>query len=230
MLEFIISIKKELILLSFDSMTKVLRHPLFISLYFICCVSAFFYWDKPIALYIHTKNMNDFKVFLEIATHLGSNKIYLVGLILLALIFRFVTQNRLWEMRTWFLWLCIFIPNLICTGLKIILGRARPELLFEQGLYGFYGFHDIRPYWSFPSGHTTTAMSLVFGLSILFPRYWLAFFTTGLMIVSTRLMLTQHYLSDLMVATYLAFIEVYFLFYLLKKYQFGQKQGVFNQQ
>ena len=111
-------------------------------------------------------------------------------------------------MRSWVLLLCVLIPNIISLALKILLGRARPELLFDQSLYGFYGLHFVRPFWSFPSGHTTTVVGLVLGLMLIFPRHFYAFIVAGLLVISTRVFLTDHYLSDVLGTSYLVLFEV----------------------
>jgi len=96
--------------------------------------------------------------------------------------------------------------------LKVIFGRARPDMLFNDQLYGFYGLQTHAQFWSFPSGHTTTVMGFVFGLCALFPRHCVAFILTGLIVVSTRILLTHHFLSDVLIASYLALLEVGLLY------------------
>jgi len=83
--------------------------------------------------------------------------------------------------------------------------------------FGFYGFKTSYDYWSFPSGHTTTIMSLAFGLSVLFPRYWVILVSSAVVVALSRVLLIQHYLSDVIVATYLALIEVTILVCFLRK-------------
>ncbi|MCP0914327.1 phosphatase PAP2 family protein [Legionella sp. 27cVA30] len=169
---------------------------------------AFLYLDKPIALYFHEVDLRSNLAILNWITKVGLGGFYLVSLVLLALYFRFVARNYKWEVRVWFLWLCVAFPSLICLGLKIALGRARPSLLFEEQLYGFYGLQTQSTFWSFPSGHSTTIMGLVFGLSILFPRYGYAWIAAGLFVAISRILLTHHYLSDVLIAAYLALLEV----------------------
>ena len=98
------------------------------------------------------------------------------------------------------------------------LGRARPILLFQKQFYGFYGFHFDHNFWSFPSGHATTIMGLSFGLSILFPRYVKYFMLLGILVMTTRVILTQHFLSDVLIAAYLCLIEVGIIYYLISRY------------
>ena len=169
---------------------------------------SYFFLDRPIAEYFH---LVDFKINMEVIgwlTKLGSNALYLGPLFILALFFRYLYCNKKWEVRVWFLWLCVLIPDLICLLLKIVFGRARPLLFFNEHLYGFYWMKWDVPYWSFPSGHTTTIMGFIFGLSILFPRYFYELVLLGLMVVLSRVFLTEHYLSDVLASSYLVLVEL----------------------
>jgi membrane-associated phospholipid phosphatase len=178
---------------------------------------SFFYVDKSLAIYLHALHLSEHYPFLDAITILGESKLYLVSFFLLALLFRYGIRRVRWEASAWFLWLCVLVPNLICLVLKVLLGRARPELWFQDQLFGFYGFQHQSSFWSFPSGHTTTIMGLIWGLSILFPRYVWIYGIIGFVVVVSRLLLLQHYLSDVMIAAYLALLEVGVLWLLLRQ-------------
>lgn len=192
----------------FDSLFKTMtRVPIAMST-ILLIVLSFFYFDKPVAYFFHAMNLKQQLPIVSWITHLGIGAVDMSGLCLMALFFRYVYRNQQWERRSWFLLLCVLIPNIICLILKLLLGRARPELLFEQSLYGFYGLHANSQFWSCPSGHTTTVAGLMFGLSIVFPRYIVAFILSGLVIIATRVFLTDHYLSDVLATAYLTLLEV----------------------
>ena len=171
-------------------------------------VFSYFFLDKPIALYFHAIDAKINFVTLVWLTKIGSNVLYLGPLFILALFFRYLYPDKLWELRVWFLWLCVLIPDLICLLLKVAFGRARPFLLFNEHIYGFYGMTWHAPYWSFPSGHTTTIMGFVFGLCFLFPRYFYGLMILGLMVIFSRIFLTEHYLSDVLASSYLTVAEI----------------------
>ena len=190
-------------------------------------VLSFFYVDKPLAYYLQRLDLKDNFYPLTWLTQLGSiNKCFAI-LLSLALFFRYIKHNKNAELRTWFLILCVFLTSMICLVLKMVLGRARPELLFSDHLYGFYGFATHRYFWSLPSGHTSTIMGLVFGLIILFPRFIIAFLIVGMIVVASRVLLTQHFLSDVLTAMYLALLEIGLLvrFLLHKKYLIKKPNG-----
>ncbi len=192
---------------------------------------SFFFLDRPIAFFFHALDSKTKLPFLSIFTKLGSNVFYFGPLFILAVCFRYIFKNKKWETRIWFLWFCVLISNVICFALKVSLGRARPFLWFDSDLYGFYWMKLQPRFWSLPSGHTTTVMSLLFGLCILFPRYFYAFMMLGVMVVFSRIILTEHYLSDVLVASYLALVEIGLLlvFFRLKSTQaYNLLKGTLN--
>lgn len=203
----------------FDRVLKIMIKPWVAISFFAFVMFAFFYIDQPLADYFHNldfKKTLPFLALLSWLTKLGLGSIYLLGFLVIALFFRYIHKNRQWEARSWFLWLCILIPSTICLCLKVCLGRARPRMLFDGQWYGFYGFKTNPFFWSFPSGHTTTIIGLVFGLSILFPRYGYAFIFSGLMVASSRILLIHHYLSDVLATSYLTLLEIGGMLYWLR--------------
>ena len=192
----------------FDRSLKTMLQPWVAISWLSFVVLSFFYLDEPIARFFYELDLRSKLPVLYWLTNLGVGEFYIAGLFLLAMFYRYVRPNQLKQTRSWFLWLCIIFPYVVCLVLKVCLGRARPELLFSHHIYGFFGLHFQHMYWSFPSGHTTTIMGLVFGFIVLFPRYCYLFFFAGLMVVSTRVLLTNHYLSDVLMTSYLTLLEI----------------------
>jgi len=180
-------------------------------------VLSFLFIDQPLATYLYSLRLGINYPFLNWITNVGLGGVYFVSLFSLALFFRYIVKRADWEARAWFLWLCVVVPSLVCFCLKMLLGRSRPKLLFNDDLYGFYFFKTHAPFWSFPSGHSTTIMGLVFGLSILFPRYGYRFMFLGAVVAISRVLLTHHFLSDVLTASYLALLEVGLLYCVLRQ-------------
>ena len=201
----------------FEQGLNVMTKPWVAISYLSFIVLSFFYIDKSLAYHFHAMALDAQYPWLSWVTELGKNAIYIVLLPLLAMFFRKIRVSVLWEARCWFLWLCVLVPNVICFILKVGLGRARPELLFSNAYYGFYGPHASSTFWSCPSGHTTTLMGLVVGLTLLFPRFAYAFLVSGLLLVSTRVLLTDHFLSDVLLSGYLVIVEIGIMQYFLRK-------------
>lgn len=207
----------------FERLLRVMTNPWMAISYSVLVILSFFYLDQPIAYYFHAIDLKHNFSILNWFTHLGSNTLWIALLFLLALFFRYIKRNKTYEMRMWFLWVCVLLPNMICTLLKITLGRARPELLFSDHMYGFYGLQTQKLFWSLPSGHTSTVTGLVFGLMVLFPRYTYAFILAGCALIGSRIVLTHHFLSDVLVAAYLTLLEIGVIVWWLYRKQYLKK-------
>lgn len=164
---------------------------------------SFFYLDRWVAAFFH----EHFPVYLNHVAFLGSGWLYIVAFALMSSFFWFIYPNKKWRNRFAGLCISVFIPYVICGVLKVLLGRARPELWFSDHLFGFFGFHMHDLYWSFPSGHTTTLMSVAMGIGVIFPRALYYLIALALVCALSRVMLTFHYLSDVLGSAYLVGIE-----------------------
>jgi len=202
---------------TFSRFLKFMTKPLVVVICLLTIILCILYVDKPLAEFLNSMNLRTNFSFLNWFTKLGLGIVYFVLLFIAALFFRYVRKNRLWEERMWFLWLSVIVPSTICVFLKVMLGRARPSLWFESKYYGFFGLQYHAPYWSFPSGHTTTIMGLALGLCVIFPRYCYTFLITGFLVAASRVLLTHHYLSDVLTASYITFLEVGLLLWVLEK-------------
>jgi membrane-associated phospholipid phosphatase len=200
----------------FERWLDAMKKPWIIACLIGIVILSFLYADRAIAYYFNEFDLRHTFPVIHWITLLGVNLFYLVFLLLLTVFFRFFYPKKEWAKKTFFLWLCVVIPATICTVLKLLLGRARPELLINDHMYGFYGFNSHHAFWSMPSGHTTTVMGLAFGLSILYPRYRYVYLSIALIVALMRVLLLDHYLSDVLVASLLAFYEVALISYALK--------------
>lgn len=137
----------------------------------------------------------------ELLTKLGTSTWYIVFSLLLYLYWRGREAGR---SNAALLILSTTVSSGILVDIvKVIFGRARPQLYADDRLYGFFwGRFDVL-YRSFPSGHATTAMAVWLAFALLFPRYRLWLITVGILIASSRVILSQHYLSDILVGGWL---------------------------
>lgn len=192
----------------FDRLYNICKNPVFVIFFVGLMVVFYFFIDASLAEKFNANRLDVNYPLLVWITNLGLGAIYFGGLFLLALFYQYVKKNENIARNLWFLWLCEIATNSICLLLKIIIGRTRPDFLFEKGMYGFYPLKTNAHFWSLPSGHTTTIMTFVLGLSILLPRYGWLLIIGGFLVSLTRVLLTNHYLSDVFVAFYLAVIEI----------------------
>lgn len=162
----------------------------------LVCV-AYVCWDIPL-VYICRGLGRPLLDATEWITMAGESRWYFMIFVPALLIFWLIVKNKKWSIRIFFLLVCISASGLINLLLKWIAGRNRPVNLFDHGLFGFDFFETGYALNSFPSGHTVTVFSLAAALTILFPRYGAWAFLPAAVIAASRVMLTSHYLSDVM--------------------------------
>jgi membrane-associated phospholipid phosphatase len=196
---------------SFTKFLAIVRSPWFLILVVAFCSVSYFYLDRNLALSIRYSISNHTFLTAEKLAKFGKGDIYFIVLPLLVLLFKFILKNRKWTKNCLFLLTAITVPSLLGLLIKIIFGRGRPKLLFDDNLYGFNLFHTQAAYLSFPSGHSILITALMMGLAFLFTRYWLIFVTVFLLISFSRIVVSAHYLSDVIGGMYLSILVVSWL-------------------
>ncbi len=143
-------------------------------------------------------------------TRLGEGGVYLIPLavLLLAALWR---RRAALAWRAGFVFAAIAISGLLTDILKPVFGRARPNLLFEQHLFGFTWSGPHADRWSFPSGHSVTIMALAAALYAIYPPAWPAYAALALAVMASRVVIDAHYLSDVVAGGYLGFIVTWAL-------------------
>jgi membrane-associated phospholipid phosphatase len=176
----------------------------------VFCIASFFLFDAPAAMFFRQFSDVLWLGSWKVVTNAGESQWYLVGG--LALFAGFRKRDRRVALSGLFLFCTVAVSGLSADLLKFIFGRARPKLLLEQGIYGFGFFHTEHAWTSFPSGHSATAMSAALTLSLIFPRYRPGFFAAALLIAASRVVLDQHFLSDVVAGSMLGIVTVVLLY------------------
>lgn len=172
--------------------------------FFVILMTIILYqlFDKPIAVYFYTLDNQMIKDIFKFLTIFGNSAWYFVPSVFLFLYFK--KMNKVHEKK---IALYIFMTNLVAgIGVwlfKIPFARARPKLYLEEHIYGFQWFEINPKFASFPSGHTMTIISTVVAFSLLFPKYKYIFLPLGALIAFSRVVVTAHYMSDVVFASFL---------------------------
>lgn len=190
-------------------------HVCVVPIFLVLIVVSYLWWDQPIAWTMHDLGVTEHFPVLNWITQLGKSIYWLVLLPLLALFFRHGRRVKQSEWRIWFLWASLVVTNGLCFVLKTLLGRARPELLFSDHIFGFFGFQTNHLYHSFPSGHATQVTTAVLSLCLLYPKKRWIFLSIGIAILVTRVLLTQHYVSDVLATVLLVALEYKLFLYIV---------------
>ncbi len=185
-----------------------------LGLWILAGIFLFAYGKVSIQIYLNGLNNPFFDSFFKYFTFLGSGW---TALVLILFILFFVDVR-------WSIILAIanITSGILVQVLKIFVFEdiMRPaEVIKDVSLHFVQGV-DLNYQNSFPSGHTTTAFCLFFGLALIIssrPGKWL-FLIVALLIAYSRIYLSQHFLSDVLAGSIIGTI-----FFIVTAWVFNNK-------
>lgn len=144
---------------------------------------------------------------------------YLLLCAVLTLAVSYWRGNRRWTRIALALLVSSAIAGALCTSIRSVTGRTRPEAKVAQGWYGMR--HDSQwlvgkeAYNSFPSGHVGTAAGFA-GILILGVRRSRIFAVLlGAAVAWSRMFMQFHHLSDVIVASVIGLSVAYYTWHVL---------------
>jgi membrane-associated phospholipid phosphatase len=141
---------------------------------------------------------------LDPITDLGRSEWYLAGGLLAVLALRFALRRPRLLTAAVLLVASVALSGIAVNVLKLLVGRSRPYNLLRHEEYGFVPLKIDYAYNAFPSGHTATVVAVVLSLSFAFPRWRAPLFVVGAIVVSTRILMNHHFVSDVIMGGVLA--------------------------
>ena len=115
--------------------------------------------------------------------------------------------------RLQFIFFAVAVSNLVTEVLKYCIGRGRPFVGGEANAFHFSHFAGNPAYYSFPSGHATTAFALALAVSAIWPQARVAMAIYALIIAMSRLVLLAHHPSDVVAGTMVGIVGTVFVRY-----------------
>ena len=115
--------------------------------------------------------------------------------------------------RLQFIFCAVAFSNLITEVLKYCIGRGRPFVGGEANVFHFSHFAGNPAYYSFPSGHATTAFALALAVSAVWPQARIAMAFYALIIAASRLVLLAHHPSDVVAGAMVGIVGAMFVRY-----------------
>lgn len=194
----------------------------------VLSVVSYYLWDIRMAYFCLGLNPSSIMDVANIITHAGDSLWYFIVLVPAFVLFRFVWKNEQWSVKILYLLLCLSSSGILSTGIKWLAGRNRPINLFEDGLFGFDFFKIVFLYesTSFPSGHAVTAFTLATAVCFLYPHWRIVAFIAALLIAVSRVVLTAHYLSDVVAGAAIGTICSLGVKYLFDRYHFELNESI----
>jgi len=190
----------------------------------ILAAVSYAYFDLPVALYFQSILYGDVYDFFHLITESGEGVYWIVPTALVYWFYRYFPvqylpfsswfiKNRAEDMRIMgFVALSAFLSGLLVNILKLIFARYRPVEYFESQNYGLTWFGHGYEIASFPSGHSATALGVAAAVALLFPRYRYPILFYGALVTFSRVVVTKHYLSDVLVGGYVGVLVSVFLY------------------
>ena len=183
----------------------VRRHAVSIIGVLVAVIVLYVFVDKPMALWAWNVAPGVTEVFQHI-TWFGRSEVWIVPLVvvlpfLLAVAYgaedAAIADRAKWlAAASIFIILAIAVSAVPLHALKFALGRTRPVLLNEAGVYGFEPFTAGYAYSSFPSGHTNAAFCVATAVAMIAPRVRYLVMTIAAVIGFSRVMVHAHYIGD----------------------------------
>ena len=174
------------------------------------CSVSYYYLDIPIASYFRAVDPRVESTFRYI-TSLGKSTWYLVASMLVFVVSKYLYHKELISGKAIFVFLAIAISGIVNNSIKYSLGRYRPRALFYDYLYGFSYFGFSYSVTSFPSGHANTITALMLALYFLIPEYRWLYLTIAVLVIASRVVLCDHFLSDVVFGSYLAILTTVYV-------------------
>ena len=205
-------------------MDRQLKQTLLAALIAAALYLAFFLWlDRPVDLWVHRNLAGTWisRAGAVVSTAADGSSIRL-GLAL-ALILVVVADPRLkrrWTRNLLFVGLSCAVALVIGEGLKYLLGRHRPVMLFESGQYGLTFFAENGAQHSSPSGHTLRAFSILTALALLFRRWRYLFLAAAALVGVSRVVVTAHYPGDVIFGAFIGICSALWTY----RYFFGKEE------
>ena len=171
------------------------------------CVIGYFFFDLPIAQNCKSIfSSNKIRRILKDISKLGIATFYLICSAVIFMFFRFIRKRKIWSNRALFVFLSISLSGMLVLITKFIFGRYRPRMFFKEQLYGFEFFQLKGKITSFPSGHASTIVALMLSLYFISPKYRVIYFIIAFVVVISRVFVCHHFLTDVVVGSYVAAI------------------------
>ena len=213
-----------------------LQLTLFITTTLLLIVLSYFFIDKSISLYF-IEHADTYKTFGKEISRLGESHWYIAIALIGILYYKFIKTNELYKQRFLFLLYANIFSGLISVISKMLIGRLRPWKLENGGDdFGFllsqnpnFSFleninyqiemlvQNSTHYSSFPSGHTTTSLTVFTVVMILFPKQYYIWLPITLLGVSARILANDHFISDVLAGALLGTLSTLFIYSKMKE-------------
>lgn len=156
---------------------------------------CWFFADQQIALANYDLKSKATVILAEFFTIFGRTEPW-IAVFLAVLIAARIGRFQAVAAWAWFGLLSIILSGLLVPLIKITIGRVRPGLFLEEGIYGFQFFKIGYHFNSCPSGHATTIATACTVFWLMNRRLGPLWVLIAAAVGVTRVILEAHFMSD----------------------------------
>ena len=180
----------------------------------IFCAISYVWFDRPVAIWFKS-NLIEGSAWWRIVhriTDLGLGGIWLIPAAVGAILFRWgqvraktpeaSERMHLNANAALFLFASVAGSGIVVDILKGLIGRLRPYELFVHQAYGFQPFTVHWSMNSFPSGHGQTIFAAMTAFAVILPRLHPLWLVIAVLVAASRVIISVHYLSDVVMGAY----------------------------
>lgn len=183
---------------------------------FLAYLVCFLWLDRPIALWAHAHLINTplYQTSTALSHIFEPDHWVLFALFLLLFSVSLALLQKKTQAKSWcFISLSIIAALAIGLIFKVLLGRYRPVMLFSEHQYGFHFLTSKHNFTSTPSGHTLASFAGFYALAMVMKKRWITvlLMLLGALIGISRVIITDHYLSDVIFGAYLGILTPIYL-------------------
>jgi len=188
----------------------------------LLCLLSMLYIDRQVLLLVQNELPAQWRHFFSSITGLGEGNIWLTVSGTVAVISYLLQRHgksstlrhrgKAFLAKGLFVFLSIIFSGLLVNIIKIMIGRLRPAYFLADSTYGFQPFNFDFGTNTFPSGHSQTVWALMVSLSLLYPRLTIPFLSFAATVAASRVLVTAHYLSDVLMGSYLGVILTLYIY------------------
>ena len=188
-------------------------------------INIFLSYNIDVGLYNYFSNLNfgfeavNLKEFFVGITELGDSFWYFLiipCIFLISLVcekIKLISNGKYDKIKNFsiFSFLYLLVVGLITQILKHLIGRPRPNHTDFSESFGFNFFTTDSAFHSFPSGHSSTIVSVVLIASLAIPSLRIFFYFFGFLIAISRVVVGAHFVTDVIAGAIVSLI-VYKIF------------------
>ncbi len=168
---------------------------------------CYLWLDRPVALWVHSSSSGMVRLPADFVDSPFSSTSFISACAFVVCGLVSISGHRFSKPETTITMCVISMLSaiLIKDQLKFVFGRTWPEMLVQNGVYGFSFFHSGHSFESFPSGHAAVAAAALFIPWFLFSKLRTLMATCIIVVDISLVMLNLHFLSDVIAGTFLGF-------------------------